>query len=86
MEDLITTYDYDFQLGNKVMGTVMEVDEDGAYIEIGAKCTAYVPLHECSFAKLKSVSRGVGVSGCLCQGNVDPRDFALVRVWWREWA
>lgn len=54
MEDLITTYDYDFQLGNKVMGTVMEVDEDGAYIEIGAKCTAYVPLHECSFAKLKS--------------------------------
>lgn len=56
--------------GQKVHGTVYEVDEDGAYVEIGAKSAGFVPLSECSLAKLKSVSRwqqllgGKGVGGC----------------------
>lgn len=41
--------------GQKVLGTVYEVDEDGAYVEIGAKSAGFVPLAECSLAKLKSV-------------------------------
>jgi small subunit ribosomal protein S1 len=40
--------------GEKVMGTVYEVDEDGAYVEIGAKSAGFVPLAECSLARLKS--------------------------------
>jgi hypothetical protein len=42
--------------GQKVLGTVYEVDEDGAYVEIGAKSAGFVPLSECSLARLKSVS------------------------------
>jgi hypothetical protein len=41
--------------GQKVLGTVYEVDEDGAYVEIGAKSAGFVPLVECSLARLKSV-------------------------------
>lgn len=40
--------------GEKVIGTVYEVDEDGAYVEIGAKSAGFVPLSECSLARLKS--------------------------------
>lgn len=40
--------------GQIVTGTVYEVDEDGAYVEIGAKSAGFVPLSECSLAKLKS--------------------------------
>lgn len=40
--------------GEKVTGTVYEVDEDGAYVEIGAKSAGFVPLAECSLARLKS--------------------------------
>lgn len=43
--------------GEKVLGTVYEVDEDGAYVEIGAKSAGFVPLAECSLARLKSVSK-----------------------------
>lgn len=45
--------------GQKIHGTVYEVDEDGAYVEIGAKSAGFVPVSECSLAKLKSVSRGL---------------------------
>jgi small subunit ribosomal protein S1 len=40
--------------GQKIHGTVYEVDEDGAYVEIGAKSAGFVPVSECSLAKLKS--------------------------------
>jgi len=45
-----------FKVGDKVYGTVYEVDEDGAYVEIGAKTAGFVPLAECSLGKLKTVS------------------------------
>jgi hypothetical protein len=47
-----------FKVGDKVFGTVYEVDEDGAYVEIGAKTAGFVPLAECSLGRLKTVSRG----------------------------
>lgn len=47
-------FDYDFKVGDKVMGTVIELDDEGAYIEIGAKAAGFCPLTECSFAKLKT--------------------------------
>jgi hypothetical protein len=56
VEDTMAREDYDFKVGDKVMGTVYEVDENGAYVEIGAKTAGFVPLMECSLAKLKTVS------------------------------
>lgn len=52
---MLEEVDYEFKVGDKVMGTVIEVDEDGAYVEIGAKSTAFAPITECSFARLKMV-------------------------------
>lgn len=46
----------DLRMGDRVMGTVYEVDEDGAYVEVGAKTAGFVPLSECSLARLKSAS------------------------------
>lgn len=43
-------------VGDSVRGTVYDVDEEGAYVEIGEKASGFVPLSECSFAKLKTVS------------------------------
>lgn len=54
VEDTMVREDYDFKVGDKVMGTVYEVDENGAYVEIGAKTAGFVPLIECSLAKLKT--------------------------------
>eukprot|EP00878_Enallax_costatus_P007520 GHUV01007876.1.p1 GENE.GHUV01007876.1~~GHUV01007876.1.p1 ORF type:complete len:357 (+),score=83.44 GHUV01007876.1:111-1181(+) len=46
--------DVNLRPGQVVVGTVYEVDEDGAYVEIGAKSAGFVPLSECSLARLKS--------------------------------
>jgi len=54
VEAMLEQYDYEFKVGDKVMGAVYEVDEDGAYVEIGAKTAGFVPLAECSLAKLKT--------------------------------
>jgi len=54
VEAMLEQYDYEFKVGDKVMGVVYEVDEDGAYVEIGAKTAGFVPLAECSLAKLKT--------------------------------
>lgn len=46
------------KVGDKVIGSVYEIDEDGAYVELGDKASGFVPLSECSFAKLKTVGHG----------------------------
>ena len=55
LEELIDAADVELKVGDKVVGTIYEVDEDGAYVEIGQKCSGFVPLTECSFARLKTV-------------------------------
>jgi hypothetical protein len=56
VEQLVDSRDLELKVGDKVVGSVYEVDEDGAYVEIGEKASGFVPLAECSFAKLKTVS------------------------------
>eukprot|EP00955_Chlamydomonas_euryale_P111648 366082-Chlamydomonas_euryale.AAC.16 len=56
VEELFEAADVELKVSDKVMGTVYEVDEDGAYVEIGQKYSGFVPLSECSFARLKTVS------------------------------
>jgi hypothetical protein len=61
VEQLLETAHSDLRIGDRVVGTVYQVDEEGAYVEIGQKASGFVPLAECSFAKLKSVRcRGPG--------------------------
>ncbi|KAG2454148.1 hypothetical protein HYH02_001184 [Chlamydomonas schloesseri] len=54
VEEMLEAVDYEFKVGDKVSGTVIEVDDDGAYVEIGAKAIAFCPVTECSFARLKT--------------------------------
>lgn len=58
LEELIEAADVELKIGDKVVGNVYEVDEDGAYVEIGQKHSGFVPLSECSFARLKTVRIG----------------------------
>ena len=61
VDGLVEESNVELKVGDRVVGTVYEIDEDGAYVEIGQKCSGFVPLSECSFARLKTVSP----SGCL---------------------
>jgi hypothetical protein len=61
VEAMLEETEASFKVGDKVYGTVYEVDEDGASVEIGAKTAGFVPLVECSLGKLKTVSRFGGM-------------------------
>jgi small subunit ribosomal protein S1 len=54
VQEMYEKYEYEFLVGDKVYGTVLDIDEDGAHIDIGAKAAGFIPLSECSFTKLKS--------------------------------
>ncbi|KAG1660279.1 hypothetical protein FOA52_006746 [Chlamydomonas sp. UWO 241] len=54
VEEMIDAADVELKVGDIVAGTIYEVDEDGAYCEIGQKWSGHIPLSECSFAKLKT--------------------------------
>ena len=56
VDGLVEESNVELKVGDRVVGTVYEIDEDGAYVEIGQKCSGFVPLSECSFARLKTVS------------------------------
>lgn len=41
-------HDYQFQRGQVVRGKVASYDSDGAYVDIGGKSAAFLPLEEAS--------------------------------------
>ena len=47
-EALLTKYDYTFKRGDIVKGVVCAYESDGAIVDIGSKCTAFVPSYEVS--------------------------------------
>eukprot|EP00798_Chlamydomonas_sp_ICE-L_P009722 gene9722-7593_t len=56
-EDLDELYDaaaQEVKIGDKILGTVYEIDDDGAYVEIGQKASGFVPISEVAFTKLKT--------------------------------
>ncbi|KAJ9510830.1 hypothetical protein QJQ45_027756 [Haematococcus lacustris] len=57
VEQMVDGEQLELKVGDKVKGVVYAVDGDGAYVEIGDKASGFVPLEECSFAKLKTVGR-----------------------------
>lgn len=49
-------HDYQFQKGQVVRGKVLQYESDGAYVDIGGKSTAFVPLMEASFKPVTDLS------------------------------
>lgn len=47
-EALLAKYDYNFKRGDIVKGVVCAYESDGAIVDIGSKCTAFVPSYEVS--------------------------------------
>ena len=47
-EALLGKYDYNFKRGDIVKGVVCAYESDGAIVDIGSKCTAFVPSYEVS--------------------------------------
>lgn len=45
-EALLEKYDYKFKRGDIVKGVVCAYESDGAIVDIGSKCTAFVPKYE----------------------------------------
>ena len=50
-EALLNQYDYHFKRGDIVKGVVCAYESDGAIVDIGSKCTAFVPSYEVSADK-----------------------------------
>ena len=54
-ETLLQKYDYNFKRGDIVKGVVCAFEADGAVVDIGSKCTAFLPSYEvASDRKLKA--------------------------------
>ena len=54
-EELLQKYDYTFKKGDIVKGVVCTYEADGAIVDIGSKCTAFVPYYEVSSDKKSKV-------------------------------
>jgi small subunit ribosomal protein S1 len=64
-------HDYQFQRGQVVQGKVASYDSNGAYIDIGGKAAAFLPLEEAS------LKRVLNLAELLPQG--EERDFLIIR-------
>uniref|UniRef100_A0A7N0UBQ2 Small ribosomal subunit protein bS1c n=1 Tax=Kalanchoe fedtschenkoi TaxID=63787 RepID=A0A7N0UBQ2_KALFE len=51
----IEKYDFNSEVGTKVKGTVFSTDMNGAFVDITAKSSAYLPLQEACIYKIKHV-------------------------------
>lgn len=59
MEDFanaLEEHDYNFQKGNVVRGRVEVHDQNGVYVDIGGKSTAFVPMNEVSMGTVTDLS------------------------------
>ena len=53
-EALLDKYDYHFNPGDIVPGTVFSIEPRGALIDIGAKTAAYIPIQEMSINRIEA--------------------------------
>lgn len=61
--DALDKYDFNAEMGTKVKGTVFATDNNGAYVDITAKSTAYLPLHEACIHRIKNVEEAGIIPG-----------------------
>ncbi|CAH1453190.1 unnamed protein product [Lactuca virosa] len=59
----IEKFDYNSEIGSKVKGTVFNVDANGAYVDITAKSSAFLPVREASIHGIKHVEEAGIVPG-----------------------
>ncbi|CAK8531505.1 unnamed protein product [Lathyrus sativus] len=52
---VVGNYDYDSEIGTKVMGTVFATENGGAFIDTPTKSTSYLPLEEASIRRIRHV-------------------------------
>lgn len=48
----LEAHDYQFQVGSKVKGTIVSIDNDGASVDIGGKSSAFLPIQEAAVRNL----------------------------------
>lgn len=61
--EAIENYDFESEIGTKVMGTVFATDTIGAFVDVNSKSTAYLPLREASLYKLRRVEEAGIIPG-----------------------
>jgi len=49
-------HDYDFKRGQTVRGTIHTHERDGAYVDVGGKSLAFVPLDEAALVPIRDIS------------------------------
>ena len=52
----LAEHDYSFQVGSPVRGTVINFGSEGAYVDIGGKAAAFLPLREISLKRISHPS------------------------------
>lgn len=74
MEDFakaLDQHDYHFQKGQVVRGKVFQYDSDGAYVDVGGKSAAFVPLIEASLKQVTDLSTVLPLQ--------EEQDFVIIR-------
>jgi small subunit ribosomal protein S1 len=56
-------YDFNFRVGDKVTGNVIMVENNGIYVDIGAKGAAFCPAAECAMGKTSKARRRAAAAG-----------------------
>ncbi|NJK66725.1 MAG: S1 RNA-binding domain-containing protein [Microcoleus sp. CSU_2_2] len=64
-------HNYEFQKGQVVRGKVFEHDSNGAYVDIGGKSSAFLPLEEAALRTVTDLSEVVPLQ--------EERDFLIIR-------
>ncbi len=64
-------HNYEFQKGQVVRGKVFEYDSNGAYVDIGGKSSAFLPIEEAALRTVTDLSEVVPLD--------EERDFLIIR-------
>ena len=64
-------HNYEFQKGQVVRGKVFEYDSNGAYVDIGGKSSAFLPIEEAALRTVTDLSQVVPLD--------EERDFLIIR-------
>lgn len=70
-EELIKNTDFSFKQGDVVSGTVYEIDQRGAYVDVGAKSAAFCPNAEVSLCKINRADEVLALNS--------RRDFVVIQ-------
>jgi len=74
MEDFaqaLEKYDYDFQNGQIVRGTVIQHEPEGIYVDIGAKAAAFLPIREVTLEPVADLAERLPLG--------EEREFLIIR-------